>query len=124
MAQNNNDEQRRVDNSVNNGVRNYSTGYEDYEDYNEETAAEISPSVSVSRSNEDEVDNTQSGKVFGYIAIALAIISLFAAPVLFGAGAIILGFVARAKGATGLGNWSIGLGALSLIVSLFLAPFF
>lgn len=98
----------------------------DPEIYNEETAAEFAEPVNLGRNRSYEIneETTGAGKGFGYAALILAILSLFTAPVLFGATGIILGFVARNRGARTLGNWAIGLGALSVIVSLFLAPFF
>lgn len=129
MDQNNHNQTRseNVDNDVNNGYRDYLTGYKDYDDYNEETAAEIYAPVSAQRETNEDIDkNEQSGKGFGYVALALSILSLFvtSAPVLFGAAGLVLGFIARNRGATGLGNWAIGLGALSVVISLFLIPFF
>lgn len=117
---------KNVDNSVNNGYHDYLTGY-DYDDYNEETAAEIYAPVPVRRKIDDERPEQQSsGKGFGYIAIALSILSLFVttAPALFGIAGIVFGFIARNRGARGMGNWAIGLGALSVVISLFLVPFF
>lgn len=60
----------------------------------------------------------------GTLAIALSILSLFVLPILFGAAGIVLGFVARSRGAAGLGAWAIGIGALSIIVGIFVLPFF
>jgi hypothetical protein len=36
----------------------------------------------------------------------------------------VLGFVARRRGAESLGAWAIGLGAISIIVGIFVLPFF
>lgn len=118
---------KNVDNSVNNGYQDYLTGYDDYDDYNEETAAEFYAPVPVrSERDEEKPEQEKSGKGFGYIALALSILSLFvtSAPVLFGVAGIVLGFIARNRGATGLGNWAIGLGALSVVISLFFIPLF
>lgn len=64
------------------------------------------------------------GKAAGVIAIILSVLSLFILPVLFGAAGIIVGFIARRQGAHSLGNWAIGIGIVSIIISLFFAPFF
>ncbi|KZE68391.1 hypothetical protein AWM68_16055 [Fictibacillus phosphorivorans] len=64
------------------------------------------------------------GKAAGMIAIILSVLSLFILPVLFGAAGIIVGFIARRQGAHSLGNWAIGIGIVSIIISLFFAPFF
>ncbi|MCM3716835.1 DUF308 domain-containing protein [Fictibacillus phosphorivorans] len=66
----------------------------------------------------------EGGKAAGVIALILSVLSLFIAPVLFGAAGIIVGFVARRQGSETLGNWAIGLGIVSIIISLFFAPFF
>jgi hypothetical protein len=60
----------------------------------------------------------------GYAAIALSILSLFVMPILFGAVGIVLGFMARRRGAEGLGAWAIGIGAISLVIGIFILPFF
>ena len=95
--------------------------------YIEETSAEIAAPVTLGRDREDgreEDDEAVSGRGIGFAALALSIISLFVLPVLFGAAGIVLGFIARRRGAKSLGNWAIGLGIVSIIVGLFIAPFF
>jgi hypothetical protein len=98
----------------------------DPSDYHEETAAEIAAPVSFGRRRgyDDLRDRAEGGTGTGYVALALSIISLFVMPILFGAIGIVLGFVARARGAEGLGAWAIGVGAVSIIVGIFILPFF
>ncbi|MFG6494161.1 DUF4190 domain-containing protein [Fictibacillus sp. UD] len=75
--------------------------------------------------HEHEVNRERAGgKAAGVIAIILSVLSLFILPVLFGAAGIIVGFIARRQGAHSLGNWAIGIGIVSIIISLFFAPFF
>ncbi|MEG9297268.1 DUF4190 domain-containing protein [Mangrovibacillus sp. Mu-81] len=94
--------------------------------FSEETAAEIAAPVNISRDFEDdtEEEKTTSGRVLGYSALALSILSLFILPVIMGAAGIVLGFVARRRGAETLGAWAIGIGAVSIIIGLFVLPFF
>ncbi|MDQ0213890.1 hypothetical protein J2S13_000284 [Oikeobacillus pervagus] len=93
--------------------------------YDEETAAEIASPVSVNRESfRDQVDAETGGKIAGWAALILSIISLFAAPILFGAAGIVLGFVARRRGAETLGAWGIGIGVVSIVLGLFVYPFF
>lgn len=100
--------------------------------YREETAAELTAPLSLNRDvirNRDSKDQVQDeteagGKGIGFTALALSIISLFVLPILFGAVGIILGFVARRKGAESLGSWAIGIGAIAIIVGIFILPFF
>lgn len=95
----------------------------------EETAAEIAAPVPVFRDRDRE--NTEhtneraaGGAGLGTLALALSILSLFVLPILFGAAGIVLGFVARRRGAEGLGAWAIGIGAVSIIIGIFILPFF
>ncbi|MCM3761467.1 DUF4190 domain-containing protein [Alkalihalobacillus oceani] len=71
--------------------------------------------------NEDDVT---AGRGVGTFAIVLSILSLFFLPVLLGAAGIVVGFVSRRNGATSLGNWAIGIGAVSILMTVFFSPFF
>jgi hypothetical protein len=114
-------------------------------DYTEETAAEAAPygrdltlpenehprfinrdrdrDRDYDREYDDDRERT-GGKAAGVIAIILSVLSLFIVPVLFGVAGIIVGFLARRQGAHSLGNWAIGIGIVSIVISLFFAPFF
>ncbi|WML40575.1 hypothetical protein RCG19_02490 [Neobacillus sp. OS1-2] len=94
--------------------------------YREETAAEIAAPVPLVRKREhDEIrERAAGGTGMGTLALALSILSLFVMPILFGAAGIVLGFVARSRGATGLGAWAIGIGVISIVVGIFILPFF
>ncbi|WP_319922073.1 DUF4190 domain-containing protein [Neobacillus dielmonensis] len=97
--------------------------------YKEENAAEIAAPVPVSRRITQTGENNNqktsaAGSGLGTLAIALSILSLFVMPILFGAAGIILGFVARRRGADTLGAWAIGIGAISIIIGIFILPFF
>jgi hypothetical protein len=98
--------------------------------YREESAAEIAaPVLGDVRSKGNQQQNggnanQATGSIMGFSALALSILSLFVLPVLLGASGIVLGFIARARGAKGLGNWAIGIGALSLVIGMFVLPFF
>lgn len=100
----------------------------DTDNYNEETAAEVAAPVNLNRDYDrtDIADNTEAGtgRGLGIFALALSVISLFVFPVFLGAVGIIVGFIARRRGAEGLGMWAIGLGAASIILRLFVMPFF
>jgi hypothetical protein len=101
-------------------------------EFKEETAAEIAAPVSLTRPTflERSKDGsgagtgTKAGTGMGWAALALSILSLFVMPILFGAAGIVLGFVARRRGAESLGAWAIGIGAISIIVGIFILPFF
>lgn len=105
-------------------------GAENYEqsrtaNYLEETSAEMAAPASFGRSyNVGRETNAGAGRGIGFAAIILSILSLFVAPILFGAVGIVLGFIARRRGAQGLGSWAIGIGAVSIILGMFILPFF
>lgn len=99
------------------------------EDYNEETAAEIAAPATLRRDadydrDEEKSDTAADGRRMGYLAIVLSVISLFVFPVILGAAGIIVGFIARRRGAEALGGWAIGIGIVSLILGIFILPFF
>jgi hypothetical protein len=112
---------------------------------NEEYAAEVAPNVidfnrrdneaartvntgEVNNANvttsETNVDDVTGGRGIAGLALALSILSLFVLPIVLGAAGIIIGFIARRRGATTLGAWAIGIGAVSIIVGMFILPFF
>jgi hypothetical protein len=98
-------------------------------EYKEETAAEIAAPVPVIRRDQQQQQagggqKAKAGTGVGTLAIALSILSLFVMPILFGAAGIVLGFVARRSGADKLGAWAIGIGAISIILGIFILPFF
>lgn len=98
--------------------------------YREETAAEIAAPVSLTRGRgqsvgEEEQETKASANIMGISALAISILSLFVLPVILGITAVVLGFVARKRsGAKGLANWAIGIGAISIIIGLFVLPFY
>lgn len=95
-------------------------------DAKEETAAEIAAPINAidRRDNDFRSEETVTGNGMGWLALALSIISLFVWPVVLGAAGIIIGFIARRRGAEGLGAWAIGIGIASIVIGIFIAPFF
>ncbi|MCD8503391.1 MAG: hypothetical protein LRY71_19215 [Bacillaceae bacterium] len=129
---NNNQDNRSLD--LNNRERDEnpngltSTDYP-YGDHREETAAEVAPGSGAFgrpfvRGDAEIDEEVNEGSGVGAFAIVLSIISLFFLPVILGAAGIIVGFIARRNGANALGNWAIGIGAVSIILTLFFSPFF
>ncbi len=90
----------------------------------EETASEITDfdDKIIDRDNDVDVGN-QVGNIPGWIGLALAVLSFFMMPIILGGAAIIVGFIARRRDATWLGNTAITLGVISIIVRLFFIPF-
>ncbi len=100
-------------------------------DYETEASAEIAAPVNMGRTyattdrrDTDQGERVGEGRGIGYLALALSIISLFILPVILGAAGIIVGFIARRRGALGTGAWAIGIGAVSIILGIFIMPFF
>jgi len=69
----------------------------------------------------DEGD--QANSVMGWTALILSIASFFMMPVILGGAGIILGFIARNRGANTLGNTAIVAGIASILIALFIIPF-
>lgn len=98
-------------------------------EFREESAAEIAAPVPIIRKREQQGQQGQKGQAvggtgMGTLALVLSILSLFVMPILFGAAGIVLGFVARRRGAEKLGAWAIGIGAISIVIGIFILPFF
>jgi hypothetical protein len=92
--------------------------------YHEETSAELAAPLSFNKREVGERDRErEGGRGIGLSALALSILSLFVLPILFGIAGIVLGFIARRRGAAS-GTWAITIGAFSLVLSLFILPFF
>lgn len=100
--------------------------------FHEETAAEVSPTRPYVVNNEETRqtreanygEETAAGRGIGIFALVLSIMSLFFLPILLGIAGIVVGFIARGNGAKGLGNWAIGIGVASIILTVFFSPLF
>ncbi|WP_143833723.1 hypothetical protein [Oceanobacillus senegalensis] len=88
---------------------------------NEEYAAEFTADDYDVR-NRSETDG-EVNSMWGWVGLALSIISFFMWPIVLGAAGIILGFVSRARGADTLGNIAIAAGAISILITVFILPF-
>lgn len=122
------DDQERK-NLVNDHSEGEFTGdYNHYEpdDYLEETSAEFVSPIPYERgvSHDGERERTSAGGVVGLSALILSFLSLFVLPIWFGGAGIVLGFIARRRGAEALGAWAIGIGAISIVIAMFIVPFF
>lgn len=110
------------------------------EDYQEESAAEIAPGLNIANretddreglANEDQIRNIEEmetqeegNTALGWTALVLSIVSLFFLPVLAGTIGVVTGFFAARNGARSLGTWAIAIGLFSIVLNLFIAPFF
>jgi hypothetical protein len=96
-------------------------------DFNEEFAEETVPAprdtAAVRTAENDDV--TMADKPYiGWIALVLAIASLFVWPVVLGPAGALLGLAAWSQGSRGLGVWSIVLGVISFLSYLVLVPLY
>ncbi|UTI41743.1 DUF4190 domain-containing protein [Niallia sp. RD1] len=119
-----------------NSNKGYSHDFQDRErtgtpvDYLEETSAEITPPMTYNATTRPVTSDVGrdrevvGGKGIGITALLISILSLFVMPIILGIVGIVLGFVARSRGASALGTWAISLGAISIIIGIFIAPFF
>lgn len=90
----------------------------------EETAEEITADDYEGPLNMEEDDQADVNSVYGWIGVALSVISFFMMPIILGAAGVILGFISRSRGADALGNTAIVAGAVSILITLFVIPFF
>lgn len=63
-------------------------------------------------------------KSLGWIALIIAIASLFYWPAVLGPAAAIIGFIAYIRGNRALGVWSVAIGLIALLAFLFLVPYY
>jgi hypothetical protein len=123
------DEFNRVDDHDDVELKNYDDPHVDTpvdQDYKEETATEFAAPINTTGrpDNAFKREDAVTGNGIGWLSLALSIISLFIWPVILGAAGIIVGFIARKRGAKALGAWAIGIGIASIIIGIFIVPFF
>jgi hypothetical protein len=86
-------------------------------DYKEEYAAEVAPQH-INYNDKDDVKSKTAGSTAGFIALALAVLSLFTFPTLFGLVSVLLGIYAYNRGATVTGGIAAIVGGIAAIVAL------
>lgn len=72
----------------------------------------------------DRVDTDTSGYGLGWVSLLFAVASWFVWPVLMGATAAVIGFIAYRQGARGLGGWAMAIGLIALALNLIIVPFY
>jgi hypothetical protein len=82
-----------------------------------------SPNNRVEVSPRREITMFRSRTV-GYMALIIALLSMFVWPGILGPAAVILGLTAYMGGTRGLGAWSIALGLLAFAAYFFLVPYY
>jgi hypothetical protein len=104
--------------------------------FHEETGAEIAPRLQPPMENREKIqredipdealqevqEGAGNGTALGITGLILALASLFMLPFLLSLLGIGAGFAAHRRGATSLGRWTIGIGIISLIGTVFFAP--
>lgn len=116
-------DQQKKNNEEENKVRS--------KDYDEEVAAEFSPTPAgiPIKTNEDEDDRDRhrgqreyNGKGLGITALVLAVLSFFMWPYLFAPAGIIIGAIAARRGSS-WGIWAVVVGIIAVIIALVILPF-
>lgn len=101
--------------------------------FDEEMAADFAVGDPVVRTDRREdrhveraerADTETGGYALGWVSLVFAIASWFIWPVLLGATAAVLGFIAFRQGARGLGGWSMAIGLIALALNLIIVPFY
>ncbi|WP_082246083.1 imidazole glycerol phosphate synthase [Bacillus gaemokensis] len=86
-------------------------------DYKEEYAAEVAPQR-INYDDKDDGKSKTSGATAGFIALALAVLSLFTFPTLFGLVSVLLGIYAYNRGATVTGGIAAVVGGIAAVVAI------
>ncbi|WNR46405.1 hypothetical protein [Paenibacillus roseipurpureus] len=72
----------------------------------------------------DLVEAVTRNKAVGYVALFVALASLFVWPVLLGISGIVLGIIAFIMGNKALGSWSVALGFIAVAAYFLLVPYY
>ncbi|WP_051250767.1 hypothetical protein [Paenibacillus harenae] len=72
----------------------------------------------------DRVDAETGGNALGWVSLVFAVASWFLWPVLLGATAAVLGFIAYRQGARALGGWAMAIGIIAVALNLIIVPFY
>lgn len=72
----------------------------------------------------EEARTNEKSRWLGYTALAVAVLSMFMFPRLFGSAAIVLGSISYLQGMRALGVWSVILGLVSLAGYFLLLPLY
>ncbi|KFN01264.1 hypothetical protein DJ93_3861 [Bacillus clarus] len=86
-------------------------------DYKEEYAAEVAPQR-IDYNDKDDVKSSAAGSTAGFIALALAVLSLFTFPTLFGLVSVLLGIYAYNRGATVTGGIAAIVGGIAALIAI------
>lgn len=70
------------------------------------------------------VEAVTRNKAVGYVALFVALASLFVWPVMLGISGIILGVIAFIMGNKALGSWSVALGFIAVAAYFLLVPYY
>ncbi|MFB1050798.1 hypothetical protein [Paraliobacillus sp. JSM ZJ581] len=99
-------------------ISNNQTSYD--EEFAQELVADYSQHAITPDPEADERKVIDAQKGLGWFALVMAVASLFILPIFFSVGAVIVGFIAKGKGADTLGNTAIIIGVLSFIITIFI----
>ncbi|BAU29270.1 hypothetical protein DFP93_13233 [Aneurinibacillus soli] len=99
--------------------------------YREEIAGEITPHLhraergfGQSAGMETNEVRQEGGILPGTLGLILALLAFLMMPFILGISAFVLGYVAVRRGSVGLGQWTMGLSAVAVLLTLVLRPFY
>lgn len=98
-------------------------GFERNQYGNEEFASEVMADDPYETAVQPETKVTQNAAM-GWLALTIAIASLFMWPAILGPSAAIIGFFALTRGHRALGIWSIVIGLISFMAYIVLVPLY
>ncbi|MBD2869506.1 DUF308 domain-containing protein [Paenibacillus arenilitoris] len=115
------------------GRRSVAGGTNDLDNVNEEMGADFavgSPVANVDRTEDRHVERAEradtetGGNTLGWVSLVFAVVSWFIWPVLLGATAAVLGYIAYRQGSRGLGGWAMALGIIALALNVIIVPLY
>ncbi|WP_168119284.1 hypothetical protein [Paenibacillus sp. HB172176] len=103
---------------------------EPVQNVNEEMASDfayglpMAHDVDIRDTHLERVNASEGSGALGWVALVFAIASWFVWPLLIGASAAVLGYVAFRQGARGLGGWAIAMGLFAVLLHVIVVPFY
>ena len=104
------------------------------EEHREETANELAPDPRMvpnqienpiqTGAEEKGTEEARDGAAWAWSGLILSLLSFLVMPLFLGIVGIGLGYVGFRQGSRNIGVWAMGIGALSILASLLITPFF
>ncbi|GAA0443220.1 hypothetical protein GCM10008983_20510 [Lentibacillus halophilus] len=102
---------------------NFNDGKRDMDEVQSRRDEEFAAEITADDAEAKKDDDTDATSIYGWVAVALSIISYFLMPIILGGAGVILGFISRNRGSETLGNTAIVAGGISILIRLFILPY-